>query len=202
MVFNCLRVSVLGVNFRHVIIHKRPLGRYSLNMNRKIFSVLGVLPEPGGYAIAKFSRTAVYKSYQDWVMELTEEGAEKFYDSFYFQYGHGIIADLAHLMVVFKNISVAYQEMMKKAEEAYYKIEEKHPGVGQYVLPQATRRRFLMRMSPWELQYIAELRTRPSGHQSYREITFQMYQEFAKKYPSRAKHFRVVSPDIVDFFKR
>ena len=503
-------------------------------MNRKIFSVLGVLPEPGGYAIAKFSRTAVYKSYQDWVMELTEEGAEKFYDSFYFQYGHGSIADLAHLMVVFENISVparnilfdeqlidaqsrstryvdyskgtlvtppelqadqellalfekttkemiafygeitekttalylkqyasqkpadmdgeafgrlvharafdiaryllpcaipksmgiiangrtweriisrflsssllecqqigkelqevvcqkeafnptlikldkvdfltaeqkekvkklvggkniglptlvkyaqkkeypgnvyrelakrvdslgitedpdqrrgvelheninpeidlvatlfykvspypfnqiltavsqmppgfieeiinlsyelrgqydsaikagatgnltfdicvdiggfrdlhrhrncihvlkevtpvygfdmpkeiveiglavAYQEMMKKAEGAYYKIEEKHPGVGQYVLPQATRRRFLMRMSPWELQYIAELRTRPSGHQSYREISFQMYQEFAKKYPLRAKHFRVVSPEVVDFFKR
>jgi len=502
-------------------------------MQRKIFSILGVLPEPGGYAIAKFSRTPVYKSYQDWVMELTEEGAEKFYNSFYFQYGHGSIADLAHLMVVFENISVParnlllddqlidaqsrstryvdfsksvlivppelkrdktllslfqkttvqmislysqviekttelyqkkygsqkpkemdeeaagrvlraraidvaryllpcaipksmgiiasgrtweriitkflssdlaeceqigrelqkvvckkqafnptlikidkadfltsdqkekikklvagkniglptlvryaarkdypknayeeakkliarldikdeaeanrgvslfeninpeidlaatlfyrvlpysfgqllkalktkpaivkqaidlvyekrgqydqvmreavtgnltydicmdigafrdlhrhrncihilkdlspvygfdipgeikeigleeeYNEIIKKTGSIFWKIEKKHPGIGQYILPQATRRRFLMRMSPWELQYIVELRSRPQGHISYREIAYQMYQAFAKKYPLRAKHFRAVKPEVVDFFKR
>lgn len=74
-------------------------------MTRRIFAVLGVQPEPGGYALAKFSRTPVYKSYQDWVTELSEAGAEKFYNSFYFQYGHASIADLAHVAVVVENIS-------------------------------------------------------------------------------------------------
>ncbi|MFH1451048.1 MAG: FAD-dependent thymidylate synthase [bacterium] len=502
-------------------------------MERKIFSVLGALPEPGGYAIAKFSRTAVYKSYQDWVMELNEEGAERFYNSFYFQYGHGSIADLAHLMVVFENISVparnvllddqlidaqsrstryvdfsksvliippeikedkellalfqetsqemislysevikriakiyqerylvdkppemeedafvrlvraraidsaryllpgaipksmgiiasartweriitkflssdlrecqeigkelqqvicekqafnpgivkinqadylteeqkekvkkdvagnnvglptlvkyaqkneypgniykelkqelaklslpeadgkrgvalyenvspeidlaatllykssacsygqlvdliksqppaflekiidltygkrgehdpvvkeaatnslifdicmdiggfrdlhrhrncvqilkdvlwtygfdmpkeideiglagAYNQVTAKTKNAFDRIETKYPGIGQYILPQAARRRFLMKMTPWELQYIVELRTRPQGHISYREIAYQMYQEFAKNHPLQAKHFRVVPPDKVDFFRR
>ncbi|PIS38983.1 MAG: hypothetical protein COT34_00805 [Candidatus Nealsonbacteria bacterium CG08_land_8_20_14_0_20_43_11] len=95
-----------------------------------------------------------------------------------------------------------YWEIMEKIEKDYWQIEKKHPAVGQYILPQATRRRFLMRMTPWELQYIVELRTRPQGHFSYREIAYQMYQKFAEKHPLRAKHFRVVSPDKIDFFKR
>ncbi|MCL5091137.1 MAG: FAD-dependent thymidylate synthase, partial [Patescibacteria group bacterium] len=81
-------------------------------MNRKIFSVLGVMPEPGGYAAAKFSRTPTYKSYQDWVLELTQEGAEKFYNSMYFEYGHSSIADLAHLMVIFENISMPARHIL------------------------------------------------------------------------------------------
>ena len=81
-------------------------------MKRKIFAVLGVLPEPAGYATAKFSRTPVHKSYQKWTMELTEEGAGRFYNSFYFQYGHASIADLAHAMVVFENISVPARNLL------------------------------------------------------------------------------------------
>jgi thymidylate synthase ThyX len=95
-----------------------------------------------------------------------------------------------------------YQAIMKEAETVFWKIEKKYPGVGQYILPQSTKRRFLVKMTPWELQYITELRTRPQGHFSYREIAFQMYQEFAKKHPLLAKHFRVVNPKITDFFRR
>jgi len=95
-----------------------------------------------------------------------------------------------------------YQELMKKVTTVYNKIEKKYPGVGQYILPQATKRRILMRMTPWELQYLTELRTKPQGHFSYRQIAFEMYQAFAKKYPDWGKHFRVTDPKIVDFFKR
>lgn len=71
---------------------------------RRVFSVIGTLPEPGGYAVAKFSRSA--RPYQEWIQELTQEGASKFYEQFYFAYGHASIADLAHLTMVAENISI------------------------------------------------------------------------------------------------
>jgi len=95
-----------------------------------------------------------------------------------------------------------FQKVMADSEKAYWQIEKKYPRIGQYFLAQAHRRRFLMRMSPWEVQYITELRSRPQGHYSYREIAFLMYKEFAKKYPRLAKHIRVTNPEVVDFFKR
>ena len=83
-------------------------GRDDNYSERRIFAVLGVLPEPGGYGIAKFSRSSM--PYQKWIMELTQEGAEKFYESFYFDYGHASIADLAHLTIVLENISMVAAE--------------------------------------------------------------------------------------------
>ncbi len=71
---------------------------------RRIYSVIGTLPEPGGYAVAKFSRSS--RPYQDWIRELTQEGASRFYEQFYFSYGHATIADLAHLTMVAENISI------------------------------------------------------------------------------------------------
>lgn len=77
---------------------------------RRVFAVLGTLPEPGGYGIAKFSRSS--RPYQEWIMELTQEGAERFYQTFYFDYGHASIADLAHLTVVVENISMVAAEAL------------------------------------------------------------------------------------------
>src|SRR5579884_2663143 len=71
---------------------------------RRVFAVLGLLPEPGGYAVAKFSRSA--RPFEEWARELTQAGAERFYEQFYFQYGHASIADLAHLTLVLENISI------------------------------------------------------------------------------------------------
>lgn len=75
-----------------------------MDEQRRIFSVIGTLPEPGGYAIAKFSRSA--RPYQEWIQELTQEGASRFYEQFYFAYGHASIADLAHVTMVAENISI------------------------------------------------------------------------------------------------
>ncbi len=71
---------------------------------RRVFSVIGTLPEPGGYAIAKFSRSA--RPYTEWIQQLTQEGASRFYDQFYFAYGHASIADLAHVTMIAENISI------------------------------------------------------------------------------------------------
>ena len=46
---------------------------------RRIFSVIGTLPEPGGYAVAKFSRSA--RPYEEWIIGTnpSRRGAD-FYD--------------------------------------------------------------------------------------------------------------------------
>jgi thymidylate synthase ThyX len=112
-------------------------------------------------------------------------------------YGFDIPAEVEEV-----GLGKRYWQVMKKMEDAYWKLEKKYPGVGEYILPQATRKRFLMKISPWELQYVSELRSRPQGHFSYREISYLMYKRFAEKYPAWAKHIRVTDPRIVDFFKR
>jgi len=70
---------------------------------RDIFAVLGVEPEIGGYGMAKFSRS--HKPYQETVVNLTQKQASKFYKTFYLKYRHKSVADLAHGIFIFQNIS-------------------------------------------------------------------------------------------------
>ena len=42
-----------------------------------------------------------------------------------------------------------------------------------------------------EALYIAELRSTPAGHFSYRRIAWEMYQAVARKHPALAQYFRV-----------
>ena len=42
-----------------------------------------------------------------------------------------------------------------------------------------------------EALYIAELRSAPAGHFSYRGIAWEMYQAVARKHPTLARYFRV-----------
>ena len=51
--------------------------------------------------------------------------------------------------------------------------------------------------------YIAELRTAPAGHMSYRRVAGEMFQEVASRYPARAGDFRVHDVHAaVDLLKR
>ena len=56
-----------------------------------VFVVHGVDPEVQAYAMAKYSRSAL--SMRESLRELNEQKAEKFLNTFYFQYGHRSIAD-------------------------------------------------------------------------------------------------------------
>jgi thymidylate synthase ThyX len=60
-----------------------------------------------------------------------------------------------------------------------------------YVLPLGTRTRALFKMDFAEALYIAELRSTPAGHFSYRRIAWEMYQAVARKHPALAQYFRV-----------
>ncbi len=69
-----------------------------------VFAVHGVEPEVQAYAMAKYSRSAL--SMRESLKEITEQKAEKFLNTFYFQYGHRSIADLAHVALAIEKLSI------------------------------------------------------------------------------------------------
>ncbi|HMD76743.1 MAG TPA: FAD-dependent thymidylate synthase [Terracidiphilus sp.] len=60
-----------------------------------------------------------------------------------------------------------------------------------YLLPLATRIRSLFKMDFAEAQYIAELRSAPAGHFSYRRVAWEMFLTLQRQHPSLAAHIRV-----------
>src|SRR3954463_12302721 len=70
----------------------------------QVFCVHGADPEVQAYAMAKYSRSSL--SMKESLAELNEQKAEKFLNTFYFQYGHRSIADLAHLAFAIERLSI------------------------------------------------------------------------------------------------
>jgi thymidylate synthase ThyX len=70
----------------------------------QVYAVVGVDPEVQAYAMAKYSRSAL--SLKDSLRQLNEQRAEEFLNTFYFQYGHRSIADLAHVAMAIERLSL------------------------------------------------------------------------------------------------
>src|ERR1700690_3066288 len=70
----------------------------------QVFAVYGVEPEIQAYAMAKYSRSSL--SMKESLREITAQKAEKFLNTFYFQYGHRSIADLAQLALAIERLSI------------------------------------------------------------------------------------------------
>jgi thymidylate synthase ThyX len=70
----------------------------------QVYCIHGADPEVQAYAMAKYSRSAL--SMQESLAELNEQKAEKFLNTFYFQYGHRSIADLAHIAMAIERLSL------------------------------------------------------------------------------------------------
>jgi thymidylate synthase ThyX len=70
----------------------------------EVFAVYGVEPEIQAYAMAKYSRSSL--SMKESLREITTQKAEKFLNTFYFQYGHRSIADLAHIALAIERLSL------------------------------------------------------------------------------------------------
>ena len=69
-----------------------------------VYAVHGADPEVLAYGMAKYSRSAL--SLRESLAELNEQKAEKFLNTFYFQYGHRSIADLAHVAFAIEKLSI------------------------------------------------------------------------------------------------
>lgn len=70
----------------------------------EVFAVYGVEPEIQAYAMAKYSRSSL--SMKESLREINSQKAEKFLNTFYFQYGHRSIADLAHIALAVEKLSI------------------------------------------------------------------------------------------------
>src|SRR5213082_1025752 len=70
----------------------------------EVYAVYGVEPEILAYAMAKYSRSAL--SMKESLREISQQKAEKFLNTFYFQYGHRSIADLAHIALAIERLSI------------------------------------------------------------------------------------------------
>lgn len=69
-----------------------------------MIAVHGADPEVMAYAMAKYSRSAL--SMREALAEISAQRAEQFLNTFYFQYGHRSIADLAHIAFAVERLSL------------------------------------------------------------------------------------------------
>jgi thymidylate synthase ThyX len=70
----------------------------------EVYAIFGAEPEVQAYAMAKYSRSAL--SMKESLKEISTQKAEKFLNTFYFQYGHRSIADLAHIALAIERLSI------------------------------------------------------------------------------------------------
>lgn len=70
----------------------------------EVFAVHGADPEVLAYAMAKYSRSSL--SMRQSLAEISAQRAEQFLNTFYFQYGHRSIADLAHIAFAIERLSL------------------------------------------------------------------------------------------------
>ncbi len=85
-----------------------------------------------------------------------------------------------------------YDSAMTHAHEAFVNVGQAgFADHARYVLPLGTRTRALFKMDFAEALYIAELRSTPAGHFSYRRVAWEMYQAVARRHPALAQYFRV-----------
>ena len=69
-----------------------------------VYAIHGAEPEVLAYAMAKYSRSSL--TLRESLAEISTQRAEQFLDTFYFQYGHRSIADLAHVPMAVERLSL------------------------------------------------------------------------------------------------
>src|ERR1700679_3964765 len=81
-----------------------PVASESRNNQTDVFAVHGADPEVLAYAMAKYSRSSL--SMKESLREMSSQRAEQLLNTFYFQYGHRSIADLAHVAFAVERLSL------------------------------------------------------------------------------------------------
>jgi thymidylate synthase ThyX len=69
-----------------------------------VYAIHGADPEVLAYAMAKYSRSSL--NMKESLAEISSQRAEQFLNTFYFQYGHRSIADLAHIPFAIERLSL------------------------------------------------------------------------------------------------
>ncbi len=70
---------------------------------RRVLALAPMPPEKSAYALARYSRSP--DSIEESIRWVHGHSSEKFWEQFYFDYGHASIADLGHVIICFEEIS-------------------------------------------------------------------------------------------------
>jgi thymidylate synthase ThyX len=70
---------------------------------RRVVAIAPMPPEKSAYALARYSRSP--DSIEESIRWVHSHSSEKFWEQFYFDYGHASIADLGHVIICFEDIS-------------------------------------------------------------------------------------------------
>ena len=83
---------------------KHPAHQKPSQNTTEVYAIHGAEPEVLAYAMAKYSRSAL--TMRESLTEISSQRAEQFLNTFYFQYGHRSIADLAHIPFAVERLSL------------------------------------------------------------------------------------------------
>jgi len=72
-------------------------------LGRRVVAVAPMPPEKSAYALARYSRSP--DSIETSIQWVHGHSSEKFWEQFYFDYGHASIADLGHVVICFEDIT-------------------------------------------------------------------------------------------------
>ena len=83
---------------------KHPADKKPAHNSTEVYAIYGAEPEVLAYAMAKYSRSSL--NMRESLTEISSQRAEQFLNTFYFQYGHRSIADLAHIPFAVERLSL------------------------------------------------------------------------------------------------
>ncbi len=151
----------------------------------EVYAVYGVEPEIQAYAMAKYSRSAL--SMKESLREISQQKAEKFLNTFYFQYGHRSIADLAHIALAIERLSilaaiaVADEQRWDGQERSTRYQDFKKSG---YYIPDFGAARVVAGDPPAEV----------SARQLYRETVDSLFAEYESLSESMFRYLAGITP--------
>jgi thymidylate synthase ThyX len=141
----------------------------------EVFAVYGVEPEIQAYAMAKYSRSSL--SMKESLKEITSQKAEKFLNTFYFQYGHRSIADLAHIALAIERLSILAAIVV--ADEQRWDGQER-----------STRYQDFRKSG----YYTADFGDDAPARELYRQSVDQLFTDYERLSENMFEHLRGITP--------
>jgi len=89
-------------------------------------------------------------------------------------------------------MDMEYIELMNDARKAFHEIKAYLPGYEEYVVPMSFRRRVLFLWNLREVFHFIELRSRKTGHESYRKLAQGLWDKLSVQLPEIMNFCRVV----------
>ena len=145
----------------------------------EVFAVYGVEPEIQAYAMAKYSRSSL--SMKESLKEITSQKAEKFLNTFYFQYGHRSIADLAHIALAIERLSILAAIVV--ADEQRWDGQER-----------STRYQDFRKSG----YYTPDFGEDASARELYRQTIDQLFADYEKLSETMFEYLRGITPKPAD----